>query len=329
MRTRSICSGLRPMPCTTSGSRTISPTVMRGLSDEYGSWNTIWISRRRPEQLGAARVRQVAALEAHAAGGGLLQPHQRAAQRGLAAAGLAHQPQRLARQHLEADAGHGLDAAGLCGPTRRRAPGSACAGPRPPAAARSAAVMPRSRQPPAAESGRPPSLGRRRAVGPQHRILVAAAPLRRGVQRLVLAGSGRQSGSPAAGAAARARCLRWSAARPCAPRPCAGCCRAGRACRGGAAPRRVPPPAGARPRGRRTSPTTASHISAMTPMSWVMNSSAVPLLRCSSRIRCRICACTVTSSAVVGSSAISSRGSHSSAMAIITRCFMPPESSCG
>ena len=37
----------------------------------------------------------------------------------------------------------------------------------------------------------------------------------------------------------------------------------------------------------------------------------------------------VTSSAVVGSSAISSSGPAASACAIITRCFMPPDSSCG
>ena len=34
----------------------------------------------------------------------------------------------------------------------------------------------------------------------------------------------------------------------------------------------------------------------------------------------------VTSSAVVGSSAISTRGSHEIAIAIITRCRIPPES---
>ena len=43
----------------------------------------------------------------------------------------------------------------------------------------------------------------------------------------------------------------------------------------------------------------------------------------------RICAWIVTSSAVVGSSAMSSRGLHESAIAIITRCRMPPDSSCG
>ena len=43
----------------------------------------------------------------------------------------------------------------------------------------------------------------------------------------------------------------------------------------------------------------------------------------------RICACTVTSSAVVGSSAISRSGPEMVAMAIITRWRMPPDSSCG
>ena len=37
----------------------------------------------------------------------------------------------------------------------------------------------------------------------------------------------------------------------------------------------------------------------------------------------------VTSSAVVGSSAMSTSGSQASAMAIITRWRMPPENSCG
>ena len=50
---------------------------------------------------------------------------------------------------------------------------------------------------------------------------------------------------------------------------------------------------------------------------------------CRSFIRSRICACTVTSSAVVGSSAISSAGLQDSAMAIIARCRMPPENWCG
>jgi hypothetical protein len=46
-------------------------------------------------------------------------------------------------------------------------------------------------------------------------------------------------------------------------------------------------------------------------------------------MRSRIWACTVTSSAVVGSSAMSSRGSLTSAIAIIARCRIPPENWCG
>ena len=56
---------------------------------------------------------------------------------------------------------------------------------------------------------------------------------------------------------------------------------------------------------------------------------AEPNSSCNREIRSRIWACTVTSSAVVGSSAISSSGSQLSAMAIIARWRMPPENWCG
>ena len=51
--------------------------------------------------------------------------------------------------------------------------------------------------------------------------------------------------------------------------------------------------------------------------------------RPASVIRSSTWACTMTSSAVVGSSAMTSRGRQASAIAIITRCFCPPESWCG
>ena len=73
----------------------------------------------------------------------------------------------------------------------------------------------------------------------------------------------------------------------------------------------------------------SSDSSATTPRSWVIMMTAEPNSDCRSEIRSRICACTVTSRAVVGSSAISSSGSLHSAMAIITRCRMPPENWCG
>ena len=60
-----------------------------------------------------------------------------------------------------------------------------------------------------------------------------------------------------------------------------------------------------------------------------MNSIAMPSRAWRSFNSLRICACTVTSSAVVGSSAISRSGSLASAMAIMTRWRWPPESWCG
>src|SRR5439155_964927 len=74
---------------------------------------------------------------------------------------------------------------------------------------------------------------------------------------------------------------------------------------------------------------TSSACSATTPRSWVIRRSAIPRCSRSARSRSRISAWMVTSSAVVGSSAISTRGSHEIAIAIITRCRMPPESRWG
>ncbi len=70
---------------------------------------------------------------------------------------------------------------------------------------------------------------------------------------------------------------------------------------------------------------TSSAISATTPRSWVISRMAVPNSSCSRRITSSTCACTVTSRAVVGSSAISSAGFSAIAIAIITRWRMPPE----
>ena len=60
-----------------------------------------------------------------------------------------------------------------------------------------------------------------------------------------------------------------------------------------------------------------------------MNSRALPSSATSRSMRASIRACTVTSSAVVGSSQMSTAGSHASAMASITRWRCPPESWCG
>ena len=69
---------------------------------------------------------------------------------------------------------------------------------------------------------------------------------------------------------------------------------------------------------------TRSHSSATTPRSWVIQITAMPSSRFRSLTRSSSWACTVTSKAVVGSSAIRSRGLHDRAIAIITRCRMPP-----
>ena len=74
---------------------------------------------------------------------------------------------------------------------------------------------------------------------------------------------------------------------------------------------------------------TRSHMPATTPRSCVIMISAVSSSETSVFSSSRICAWIVTSSAVVGSSAIRSFGSQASAIAIIARCRIPPENWCG
>ena len=72
---------------------------------------------------------------------------------------------------------------------------------------------------------------------------------------------------------------------------------------------------------------TRSQNWATTPRSWVIISTETPSSVDRLRSRVRIWSWMVTSSPVVGSSAISSVGSQASAVAIITRWRMPPDSS--
>ena len=74
---------------------------------------------------------------------------------------------------------------------------------------------------------------------------------------------------------------------------------------------------------------TRSAMSATTPRSCVMRTIAVPRRSRSDWRTSRMPACTVTSRAVVGSSAMRTAGSQATAMAIITRWRIPPESWCG
>ena len=73
----------------------------------------------------------------------------------------------------------------------------------------------------------------------------------------------------------------------------------------------------------------SSQLPATTAKSWLIKRSAVPNSARSRRKSARIPASTVTSSAVVGSSAINSPGPAISAIAISTRWRSPPDSSCG
>ncbi|OYW55629.1 MAG: hypothetical protein B7Z31_10840 [Rhodobacterales bacterium 12-65-15] len=68
---------------------------------------------------------------------------------------------------------------------------------------------------------------------------------------------------------------------------------------------------------------------ARTPMSWLTQTSAIPVSRLRSSRRSRIPAWVETSRPVVGSSRSRSLGRQVSAIAIATRCSCPPESSCG
>ena len=91
--------------------------------------------------------------------------------------------------------------------------------------------------------------------------------------------------------------------------------------------RRPGPP---RPAGRRTARRRGRTSSRSTSRLWLMNRTLVPnSLRAARRSRSSTSASTVASRPVVGSSRISSVGSFASAIAITTRCCMPPESWCG
>ncbi len=72
-----------------------------------------------------------------------------------------------------------------------------------------------------------------------------------------------------------------------------------------------------------------SQVSAMTDRSWVMRISERPSSRRRRSSSSRICAWTMTSSAVVGSSPMTIAGSQARAIAIIARWRIPPDSSWG
>src|SRR5690606_36331938 len=74
---------------------------------------------------------------------------------------------------------------------------------------------------------------------------------------------------------------------------------------------------------------TSSQVCATTDKSWLTRIMESPRRSLTSEMGFSTCACTVTSSAVVGSSATTTSASHASAMAMTAICAMPPLNSCG
>ena len=176
----------------------------------------------------------------------------------------------------------------------------------------------------------PPSAVRRSGRPPGARAPWSRSPARRGCTARSPSDSGRRTGSrrssvagSAPGRGSRPACR---ARLPPATNRASAPNQAARACRDAADGRRSPSTGASSTLRPAYITTTRSHISATTPRSCVISMIAEPSRFFRSRIRSRICAWIVTSSAVVGSSAISSCGLHASAMAIITRCRMPPDS---
>ena len=97
--------GARPRGrAASSGSASVCPTVMRGLSEANGSWKMICSAPRRPRMSRIGQREEVAAFEVHGARGRLEQAQHEPAGRRFAAARFADERQRLADGDLEAHA---------------------------------------------------------------------------------------------------------------------------------------------------------------------------------------------------------------------------------
>ena len=357
-----------------SGSLIVGPTRMRGSSDAYGSWNISWRLRRERRRLAAAEPRDVLPVEADLARRRPVQGGDEPADRGLAAARLADEPERLAAVDVEGDARDGLDRPDLALEDRARGDGEVLVGRR------------------RAEQHVPPvhRLDPRRLALDERdrlrhvdsRVGVDQAELERGRLLLELAGGrgvdrveagvdvltgadrvGQGRGLGVLGAGARPLAgtlrreqrlfLRAARLRVAAARREAAAGR--RVIRSGGTPGmeksacerswskrgmernsasvygcRIEPKSSSVPEPSAIFPAymtiTRSARAAITPRSCVMRITAISKSRRRLSIRSRIWAWIVTSSAVVGSSAISSFGEFTSAIAIITRWRRPPES---
>ena len=315
---------------TTRGSSTIAPTVIRGIEAGVRVLeDDLHLAAQAAHVLAAGR-QHVDAVEAHGARGGLHQAEHAARGGRLAAAGLPHQPEGLAGPQLEADAvdgAHGADLPvpdaapdrevldqvldhqqGAAAQPRALTPGAGAA------RARSAATCGAVQDARGADGRGPPRAAAARA---------SAHSGRRARQR-------GWNGQPEGGWMSEGGLARDRHEPPAARRRRAwGSSRAGPTCRGAAGRRRRPRPAPPRRSARRTSPRRGRPCAPPRRGRGVISRIPDPSARCCSCIRSRIWAWMVTSSAVVGSSAMSRAGRQARAMAIITRWRWPPESWCG
>ena len=325
------------------------PTRIRGSSDAYGSWNISCRSRRRRCSADLRSLRQVLALEPDRAG-----RSPGAARRSASRSSSCRSPtRRRARTSRRGGRSNETSETAFTVPSFRWTHDARghrellhevvdlAAAPR--AAPAAAPFGPAVRlDDPNGSSGLVARLARgRRPTGwKQAKRCVEAA----GVEPLTDSGQRRLLDPAPLGRVAAAR--REAAGRRgprTGPAGCPGSSTAPASGRGrgaGSSGRAPPSTDGASPRRarrcRRPSTIlpayitiTRSRAAAITPMSCVIRITAIRRSRRRSSIRSRICAWIVTSSAVVGSSAISSFGAHASAIAIITRWRRPPESWCG
>ncbi len=305
-------------------SSTISATRMRGLSDAYGSWKMICAWRRRARSSARLSAAQILAVEHDLAGGGLdqlqdalptvvlPQPDSPTSASVLPAAIVKrHAVHRLdvrhdALEHALADREMHLEVAARAAAAHVRGMT---------AAAMTDAVT-RSgwaRLRPACLRPHPASLAVR-----LRRTDGTARPARRPDRAMPAPCCGKAPRPDRSARRSGSRRTRASAAAPAADHrqrraalvlrraaPRTACCEYG--CCG-------PREERSRSAVSTISPAyitaTRCAISATTPRSWVMSRIAMPRRRCSSRSSSSTCAWMVTSSAVVGSSAISSSGSH-------------------
>ena len=327
-------------------SPTISRTVMRGFRLEYGSWKMICIRRRSGRSSRCERCVMSSPSKSTRPNVGSTRRSIRRPSVLLPQPLSPTRPMRLAAAHAERDAVDRADEALVAAPrppvrtgkyfdTRSVATSVRAASALGTAAPDSLAAAARrggwnSQSPPL--TARP----RRRASSATSRP--GATRARSGSSLRALArcasGSDRRSGTRAGALRRSGTSPSMACSRRRAPVACdaarRGCSRAARACTGASGGRRARAPARARRRALRTSPRRARACSATTPRSCVMSRMLIAKpLPADRRSSARICAWMVTSSAVVGSSASRSFGSHASAIAIITRWRWPPESWCG